>query len=94
MPDLQRGYQLTGFSPILLLFFPGDLVQQGLHLLGMLFFFGENALHQSPAGRIIVGEVTDDFRVGFDGDPFGYQILPPESCRSSSRPLRIPSGCV
>src|SRR5579864_1890745 len=59
---------LTGFSPVFLPFFACDGFEQRLHVLGMLFLFGENALHHSPAGGIIVRQVANDLGIGFDGN--------------------------
>src|ERR1700726_1641874 len=70
-----RERALTGFAPIRVFFFPGYGFKQSLHILGMLFLFGENAFHQPPAGWVVVGKVSDDFRIGFNGDPFRDQIL-------------------
>src|ERR1035438_10639439 len=75
-PNLGQIRLLTRFFSFFPSFLLGDRFEQRLHVLRVLFLFGEEALHQSPAGRIIVREVSDNFRVGLDGDSFRDQIFP------------------
>lgn len=52
-----------------------EILDQGFHVLGVLFLIGQNLFHEAAAGGVLIAEVADDFRVRLNGNAFGYQVL-------------------
>src|SRR5437773_5272612 len=49
--------------------------QQGVQVLRVLFFDGENVTHHPVRRRILAVEVFDDFAIAFDRNPLGDQVF-------------------
>ena len=51
-------------------------LQQVEHVVGVLFFVGQDAFQHDARGGVLVGEITDELPIVLDGDAFGDQIFP------------------
>ena len=52
-----------------------DRLQQRFHVIGVLFLLGENLFHHPFTCGIVVAQVADNLRVGFDRNALGHQVL-------------------
>lgn len=68
-----------------------DRLEQRFHVIGVLFLLGENLFHHPFTCGIVVAQVADNLRVGFDRNALGHQSLR-ESFRQAFPLRRILSG--
>src|SRR5471030_110998 len=52
-----------------------EVLQQGLHVLGVLLFLLQDVLEHAPRGGVVIAEPADHLQVRLDGDALGDEVL-------------------
>ena len=71
----RAGIRRVGAPPSSLLQLDTELLEERQQVVGVLFLHGEDALHQTSGGDVLIGEPADDLAVRGDGHPFGHEVL-------------------